>query len=1605
MMIRMSRFIGLREGSAAQKARLAAALFLCLSSLTALELVASSPAIAGTVNASWSPVCTAWSTQAIPSGATAVATTLYGAGGGGGGQNTTQSNGEGGGGTEIQATFNLTGLSGSLYVLTGCGGGGVSNAGTTAGSAGNGGAATGGVGGGGNQSGGAGGGGTILCYGTSTPSGTSCTGVGDTVLAIAGGGGGGGGAISEQSGYGGTGSSGTTHTGGSGAGAFEEWDGNPGAGNASGSNAGPGGAGSTIGGGAGASGGGGGTAATAGTGTAGGAGGIHNGNTGGGGGGGGYFGGGGGGYDSSTPDSGNGGGSGSSYVNTNYGSSITVAPVGTQGGAGQTSACSKNTTTQCTAPGAVQGQGGARFYAGAAGSIPTATFTVVSSPTVTAGGPGTVNAGTAIAASSISSVLASGSSPTGTLSFTVFGPQASAPTTCTSGGTPVGAGTTVTGNATYHPSAGFTPTAAGDYWWYASYAGDSNNNPAASTCGSGMSETVVNPTTPTKVVFSAEPPTTGTAGSALGSFTVSVEDANGNVETGSNTGNGDTINLTVNSGPGTIASGASAVASNGVATFSSTILNTAGSYTLTATDTSRSLTTATSSPPTVIAPTTPSKVVFSTAPPTTGTAGTALTSFAASVEDTFGNVETGSNTGHADTINLSVATGPGTIASGASAVASNGVATFSSTILNTAGSYTLTATDGSRSITTATSSPATVISPASGTQFVLTPATGSPNAGAGDNLTITAEDTFGNTITTYVGSHNLTFGGASTIGSFTPTVTNSSGTAVAFGSSTAINFVTGQATISGSSNGVMTLYKAGSSTITVTDGGSYSNGAGTTVTVNPATPNKVVFTTAPPTTGTAGTALSSFAASVEDTYGNVETGSNTGNGDTINLTVATGPGTIASGASAVASGGVASFSSTIINTAGSYTLTGTDGSRSITTATSSPATVIAPGAPTKVVFSAEPPTTGTAGSALGSFTVSVEDANGNVETGSNTGNGDTINLTVNSGPGTIASGASAVASNGVATFSSTILNTAGSYTFKAADGSRSITTATSSPATVIAPGAPTKVVFSAEPPTTGTAGSALGSFTVSVEDANGNVETGSNTGNGDTINLTVNSGPGTIASGASAVASNGVATFSSTILNTAGSYTLTATDTSRSLTTATSSPPTVIAPTTPSKVVFSTAPPTTGTAGTALTSFAASVEDTFGNVETGSNTGHADTINLSVATGPGTIASGASAVASNGVATFSSTILNTAGSYTLTATDGSRSITTATSSPATVISPASGTQFVLTPATGSPNAGAGDNLTITAEDTFGNTITTYVGSHNLTFGGASTIGSFTPTVTNSSGTAVAFGSSTAINFVTGQATISGSSNGVMTLYKAGSSTITVTDGGSYSNGAGTTVTVNPATPNKVVFTTAPPTTGTAGTALSSFAASVEDTYGNVETGSNTGNGDTINLTVATGPGTIASGASAVASGGVASFSSTIINTAGSYTLTGTDGSRSITTATSSPATVIAPGAPTKVVFSAEPPTTGTAGSALGSFTVSVEDANGNVETGSNTGNGDTINLTVNSGPGTIASGASAVASNGVATFSSTILNTAGSYTFKATTAPLTSPRPPLRRRR
>ncbi|MBA3807202.1 MAG: hypothetical protein H0X28_02215, partial [Solirubrobacterales bacterium] len=71
------------------------------------------------------------------------------------------------------------------------------------------------------------------------------------------------------------------------------------------------------------------------------------------------------------------------------------------------------------------------------------------------------------------------------------------------------------------------------------------------------------------------------------------------------------------------------------------------------------------------------------------------------------------------------------------------------------------------------------------THLVLAASTTTPTAGVADNLTITAKDQSNNTVTTYTGSHNLTFGGAASIGASIPSVSSSAGVVTSFGSVTA----------------------------------------------------------------------------------------------------------------------------------------------------------------------------------------------------------------------------------------------------------------------------------------------------------------------------------------------------------------------------------------------------------------------------------------------------------------------------------------------------------------------------------------------------------------------------------------------------------------------------------------------------------------------------------------------------------------------------------------------------------------------------------------------------------------------------------------------------
>jgi DNA-binding beta-propeller fold protein YncE len=88
--------------------------------------------------------------------------------------------------------------------------------------------------------------------------------------------------------------------------------------------------------------------------------------------------------------------------------------------------------------------------------------------------------------------LADGASPTGPITFNLYGPD-----NATCSGIPAFTDTTpVSGNAAYD-SADFTPTATGTYRWTASYSGDANNNSASSACDIANESVTVSKVMPT----------------------------------------------------------------------------------------------------------------------------------------------------------------------------------------------------------------------------------------------------------------------------------------------------------------------------------------------------------------------------------------------------------------------------------------------------------------------------------------------------------------------------------------------------------------------------------------------------------------------------------------------------------------------------------------------------------------------------------------------------------------------------------------------------------------------------------------------------------------------------------------------------------------------------------------------------------------------------------------------------------------------------------------------------------------------------------------------------------------------------------------------------
>jgi hypothetical protein len=102
--------------------------------------------------------------------------------------------------------------------------------------------------------------------------------------------------------------------------------------------------------------------------------------------------------------------------------------------------------------------------------------------------------------------LSNGYNPSGSVVFTLYSDNQ-----CTVAAGVSGSGTIGSGSATFSTS--WTPTAAGTYYWIASYAGDANNNGFTTKCGDANEQIVIGKASPSITTLAS--PTTGTVGVAL----------------------------------------------------------------------------------------------------------------------------------------------------------------------------------------------------------------------------------------------------------------------------------------------------------------------------------------------------------------------------------------------------------------------------------------------------------------------------------------------------------------------------------------------------------------------------------------------------------------------------------------------------------------------------------------------------------------------------------------------------------------------------------------------------------------------------------------------------------------------------------------------------------------------------------------------------------------------------------------------------------------------------------------------------------------------------------------------------------------------------------
>jgi hypothetical protein len=678
----------------------------------------------------------------------------------------------------------------------------------------------------------------------------------------------------------------------------------------------------------------------------------------------------------------------------------------------------------------------------------------------------------------------------------------------------------------------------------------------------------------------------------------------------------------------------------------------------------------------------------------------------------------------------------------------------------TAGSYSYTVTAVWRSWTATSASTTVTVASGTATHLVLTAGTTTPTAGTADNLTITAKDAANNTVTAYTGDKSLTFSGAANAPDGThPTVSDKNGAAVNFGVATTTTFSSGVASVSGSNNGVMRLYKAETANIAVTDGS--IGDAGLPVTVSPASAGTLAVSGYP--TPTVAGISHSFSVTARDAFGNTAIGY-TG---TVAFS-ATNDGQAVLPANSTLTAGTGTFNATFKTVAGgTKTLTATDIATSSITG-SRTGIVVDPAAAATLQVAGYPSSTVAGDSHL--LAVTARDAFGNTATGYS----GTVAFSATNDPAALLPANSTLAA-GTGTFNATFRTVVGgNKTLTATDTVTSSITG-SQTAITVTPAAAAALLVAGYP--SSTVAGVPHSFTVTAQDAFGNTATGY----AGTVQFSAANDAQAVLPANSTI-SAGTGTFNATFKTvTGGSKTLTATDTVTSSITGSQAGITV----TPAAAASIAVVSGSGQSATVNTAFAnalvALVRDSFANPVPGVSvtfagplTGASGTFASTDCTSNSPTSQCVATTGANGEATSSSFTANgTTGTYNVSANvTGAGSVNFAM----TNTSAAASTFTVTAP----PTATAGTSFFISLTAKIGAaTDVSYTGTKCIVFSGPAS----SPAPTNTAPTyppAGSCSSGSSVSFSAGVAT-----NVPVTLYKALLTTNLTATQGAYAGTAGT----------------------------------------------------------------------------------------------------------------------------------------------------------------------------------------------------------------------------